>query len=65
MLFMYRKLSLIAIFFLHVVCGMAQTPSNAAADSLRVLQQSSDYVEASLVVVSPGKLIYSGGGHTA
>ena len=65
LLFMYRKLSLIAIFFLHMICGMAQTPSNAAADSLRVLQQSSDYVEASLIVVSPGKLIYSGGGHTA
>ena len=55
--FVYRLVALI------ILCVAGLFPAQATEEDLKSLMQQEDYIKASLIVVSPGKEIYSAGGH--
>lgn len=57
--FVYRLAALI------ILCVAGLFPAQATEEDLKSLMQQEDYIKASLIVVSPGKEIYSAGGHIA
>lgn len=59
------RIRILSVLILMLINGCVYATSEMTDDSLNNIRLSPDYVKVSLVVVSPGKYIYSGGGHTA